>query len=213
MLGSIISGVGSLIGGNSAAKAAKKENDRQYDLARNSIKYRVEDAQNAGIHPLYAMGAPTLSSSMQSTGQMGQAVADAASAVGKGMSTSYQKEMERLNLANAEADLKSKQLRNADFVKQSMDSSNISRLANTDRTMKLGNGAEVTLAKDKTLAEENERIFGEAGGIYDWVNLFESLPYGKAVEAAKLHGRNHAQPKRNAMRKWWKTFKKKRGWN
>lgn len=28
----------------------------QYDFAQNSIKWRVNDAKNAGIHPLYAMG-------------------------------------------------------------------------------------------------------------------------------------------------------------
>ncbi len=41
----------------------QKFNQQQYDLARHSIQYRVQDAKEAGIHPLYALGAQTMSSS------------------------------------------------------------------------------------------------------------------------------------------------------
>lgn len=83
MLGNIIGGISSLIGGamgssatkdaNEAARAANelayqraerdKEIDREYQerFARSGIQWRVEDAKAAGIHPLYALGANTSS--------------------------------------------------------------------------------------------------------------------------------------------------------
>ena len=72
LLGAAIGAIGSIVDN----KANKKQADRQYDLARNSIKYRVEDAKNAGIHPLYALGAPTIQSAT-STSSVGQGMADA----------------------------------------------------------------------------------------------------------------------------------------
>ena len=209
--------MGSLIGGMISSKSAKKENDRQYDLARNSIKYRVEDAQNAGIHPLYAMGAPTLSSSSQ-TDTMGQAVADASTQAGKAMSSGYQKEMEKLNLENARADLRSKQLRNADFVKQSLSASNLSRLTEIGNTkhdgdlLKMGGG--VTLKKKYTPASEVEDYLGETGIPYSIWNtidhLMEDAP--KAGESLKSIGKNITHKKRHQVSRWWREFKRKRGW-
>jgi len=39
----------------------EKEEDWQSKVLHNSIKWRVEDAKRAGIHPLYAIGAPSMS--------------------------------------------------------------------------------------------------------------------------------------------------------
>lgn len=65
MIDSIIAGVTSLIGGDSATRSADKQNklnyDRQKEFAKNSIQWRVQDAQAAGISPLAAMGGPTMS--------------------------------------------------------------------------------------------------------------------------------------------------------
>lgn len=74
MLGSLISAganiIGGLIGAKSAESAkdatvAQSEADRalQQEFAKQGIRWRVEDAKAAGIHPLYALGAqiPTYS--------------------------------------------------------------------------------------------------------------------------------------------------------
>lgn len=72
MIGQIISAGASLIGGlfnkSSADKAAEqnmmiaRENQAmQREFAQNGIRWKVEDAKAAGIHPVYAMGAPTTS--------------------------------------------------------------------------------------------------------------------------------------------------------
>lgn len=72
MLGSLIGLAGSLIGG-SMAKSAQEDANRinqenairqealQREFAQQGIQWKVADAQKAGIHPLYALGANTVS--------------------------------------------------------------------------------------------------------------------------------------------------------
>lgn len=43
----------------------------QYDFAQHAIEWKVKDAQAAGIHPLYALGAPTMSFQPTVTGGAG----------------------------------------------------------------------------------------------------------------------------------------------
>lgn len=72
MIGNVISAGASLIGGlfgRDSAKDAQASNERmaqqniamQREFAQNGIRWKVEDAKAAGIHPVYAMGAPTTS--------------------------------------------------------------------------------------------------------------------------------------------------------
>lgn len=62
-LGSIVSAVGSIAGGilgaNSAQNVAGMNYEAQKEFAQNGIRWKVEDAKRAGIHPLYALGAST----------------------------------------------------------------------------------------------------------------------------------------------------------
>lgn len=63
MLGSILGAVGGLVGSifgaNKAEEAAEKQAQLQREFAQNGIRWKVEDAKQAGIHPLYALGANT----------------------------------------------------------------------------------------------------------------------------------------------------------
>lgn len=68
----LIGGALSLFGG---AKSDAANKDLQMKFAKNAIQWKVEDAKKAGIHPLYALGAPTMSPSV-SVGQTGAALAD-----------------------------------------------------------------------------------------------------------------------------------------
>lgn len=72
MLGNLISAGASLIGGlfgkSSADKAAaqnlaiaQQNMKMQKEFAQEGIRWKVEDAKKAGIHPVYALGAPTTS--------------------------------------------------------------------------------------------------------------------------------------------------------
>lgn len=72
MLGALI-GAGasiasSLFGSSSASKARKQEAQTQREFAQNGIQWKVEDAKKAGIHPVYALGANTVSYAPQSVG-------------------------------------------------------------------------------------------------------------------------------------------------
>lgn len=63
MLGSIISTVGNLLGGLLGRQSQSEANAQnialQKQFAQQGIRWRVEDAKAAGIHPLYALGANT----------------------------------------------------------------------------------------------------------------------------------------------------------
>lgn len=83
MLGSIISAGANLLGGlmgKNSADSAQRSNEEmnarnirlQREFAQNGIRWKVDDARAAGIHPLYALGAPTVSYQPASVG----AVAD-----------------------------------------------------------------------------------------------------------------------------------------
>jgi len=71
MLGSIIGGAlslaGGLIGSKQQADAVGDANANnaalQREFAQKGIRWRVEDAKAAGIHPLFAIGAPPISAS------------------------------------------------------------------------------------------------------------------------------------------------------
>lgn len=79
MIGPIISGIGSLVGGVLGYQGQKQANEiaqqnaerniqLQKDFAQQGIRWKVEDAKAAGIHPLYALGASTSSFSPVSVG-------------------------------------------------------------------------------------------------------------------------------------------------
>lgn len=79
MLGSILGAVGSIAGGllgNKAQKdaneAAERQNERnialQKEFAQSGIQWKVKDAEAAGVHPLFALGAQTTSFSPSSVG-------------------------------------------------------------------------------------------------------------------------------------------------
>lgn len=71
MLGSLISAGASILGGILGNSAADKQMEMQKDFAQKGIRWRVNDAKAAGIHPLYALGAPTMSYSPVATGDFG----------------------------------------------------------------------------------------------------------------------------------------------
>lgn len=96
LIGSALIGAGSsllggLFGKKSADKAAKlnaAQNERAFQFAddqfRTSIQTRVKDAKAAGIHPLYAIGAPGSSVGFSTT------PAESGSALGEGLSRAGQ---------------------------------------------------------------------------------------------------------------------------
>lgn len=68
MWGELAAAAGNIIGGLFGQNAADKQMDMQKEFAQKGIRWRVNDAQKAGIHPLYALGANTTSYSPVSVG-------------------------------------------------------------------------------------------------------------------------------------------------
>lgn len=128
VLGSIISAVAGLIGGSRAAGAASsatmdanasnrqinRENIAMQKLfAQEGIRWKVADAKAAGIHPLYALGANTVSFQPSSIGAIPDmskadkwnALRDAGQDIGRAISakqTTAERLQERLLLAQIE---------------------------------------------------------------------------------------------------------------
>lgn len=96
-LGSVVSAVGSIAGGilgaNSAQNVAGMNYEAQKEFAQNGIRWKVEDAKRAGIHPLYALGASTQGYSPTAgyTGDYG--ISDAAAHLGQGYERAQQAKM------------------------------------------------------------------------------------------------------------------------
>lgn len=80
MLGPILGAVGSIAGSLLSKSASDKNNatirdnarrqeELQREFAQSGIQWKVDDAKKAGIHPLYALGANTVSYSPNTIGQ------------------------------------------------------------------------------------------------------------------------------------------------
>lgn len=99
---------------NAKAEAAAAANiAMQKEFAQNGIRWKVEDAKAAGIHPLYALGASSPSFSPVSVGtapdmSMPSAMADMGQNISRAVSatrTAPEKEMATIQLAQAKAQL------------------------------------------------------------------------------------------------------------
>lgn len=83
MLGAILGGIGSIAGHFLNKSAADKNIENQKLFAQKGIQWKVADATKAGLHPLAALGANTMSFNPVSTGDMGGPLADMGQNVGR----------------------------------------------------------------------------------------------------------------------------------
>jgi len=112
--GSLLGAVGSFFGGKSEAKAQRESNERNYEMqkefAQNGIQWKVKDAKKAGIHPLYAIGAPSMSASPSFASEGNSGIGQAAQHLGNAVSARQdkimqsKKEQAELDLLHAQAD-------------------------------------------------------------------------------------------------------------
>lgn len=99
--GNLIGGViNHVLGSKQEKQMWQKNYDAQKEFAQNSIQWRVQDAEKAGIHPLYAMGnSPGYTpSSMTTSGGIGEGIANASNAFAQTMG---QLQMQNAYLQNA----------------------------------------------------------------------------------------------------------------
>lgn len=98
-----LSAAGSIAGGIMSAKQAKKWRKLQKDIAQKQIRWRVEDAKAAGIHPLAAVGiSPSSGTGFVSAGDYG--VGDALDSMGQAMRAQGAMTPEEKRIMRAKAD-------------------------------------------------------------------------------------------------------------
>lgn len=103
MLGSIIGGalgaVGSLFGQSKEQKAQEK-------FAKNGIQWKVADAKEAGIHPLFALGANTVSYSPMGLGStLGSLGSEMGQDIGRSVAAGMSREQKSASFENSLAKL------------------------------------------------------------------------------------------------------------
>lgn len=158
----LVSGAASLIGGGISAITGKQARDREYErqkeFAQSGIRWRVEDAKAAGIHPIYAIGANTPTYSPQAAVGTDFGLSDAGQnisrAIEAGQTRAERQEMAQIQrryyeaqIDNVEAQTRQHEAQtdainqgiindalynNVDFIRQSY-------LASSDKVRSLGN--------------------------------------------------------------------------
>lgn len=83
MLGAILGGIGSIVGSVLNKKSADKQSKMQKEFAQEGIQWKVADAVKAGLHPLAALGANTMSYSPVQVGDMSSTLGDMGQNVGR----------------------------------------------------------------------------------------------------------------------------------
>lgn len=120
MLQALIPAAATIIGGLINKRAQSKANqanaqmaaqniEQQREFAQNGVRWKVEDAKRAGIHPLYALGAQTHSFSPVSVGAGAETgLGDSFQNLGQDLSRAYQ--ATRTNREREEVDLTARAL-------------------------------------------------------------------------------------------------------
>lgn len=146
MLGEIISGIigagASLIGGSQNRAAQEKANAAnlawsreqqarnealQKEFAQTGIRWKVDDAKSAGIHPLYALGAQTTSfapsvvGADQQPASMGDSIASAGQSIGRAVEAGMTRQERAVSGAQTALSLEKAQLEN-DLLRTEIDS-------------------------------------------------------------------------------------------
>lgn len=109
LIGGAISALGSLFGGRQSNKAndriARRQEALQKEFAQHGIRWKVEDAKAAGLHPLFALGSqPAQYSPVAIQDSMGPAISDAGQHIGRAVAaTSTREERQLQSLAIQEA--------------------------------------------------------------------------------------------------------------
>lgn len=85
---------GSFLSSRAAEERANQNTMQQLAFARHGLKWKVEDAKEAGIHPLYALGASTHSFSPVSVGDtsIGSGLAAAGQDISRGLMATRSKD-------------------------------------------------------------------------------------------------------------------------
>lgn len=83
MFAALAQGLGSLVGAGASLWGADEDRKMQEKFAKNGIQWKVADAEKAGVHPLFALGASTSQYSPVGVGDAGTHLAQTGQDVGR----------------------------------------------------------------------------------------------------------------------------------
>lgn len=119
VIGALGSVAGGLIGSSSQKKLTRANIDLQRDFARHGISWRVQDAKEAGLHPLAALGSfPSSASPVVLEDPMGKSIADAGQDI-SGAAQRVQTTDQRLS-TRLQQELLASEIRNKDAETQAI---------------------------------------------------------------------------------------------
>lgn len=123
-----LAGLGAAIGANILAskeqsraneRAQAKNRDAQEEFARMGVRWKVEDAKAAGIHPLYALGANTMSFTPSYVGDTSQAdmIRDTGQNINRAIQATATQEEREVNQLRLEGMRLDNQMKKAEIAK------------------------------------------------------------------------------------------------
>lgn len=209
-IGAIGSLVGSIFGADKAKDAAREQAALQREFAQNGIRWKVEDAKAAGIHPLYALGAQTTAYSPVTVGGadwggVGQNIGSAIGAMTtpKEKADGFAKTVQDLTLQKMglENEVLASQLRmiNQPGRGPGMPGATlIPGQGSTGQTIKIA-GNTVQIDNNTSDAQVGEDRYGEIGGeviggiaaVSDALKAIEPYRPGKASTQEKIYRQNY----------------------
>lgn len=210
MLSSILSAAGGIASSLFGASEAKKNREKQDQYMLNGISYKVADAKRAGIHPLYALGANTMSFSPVSAGgpdvsflgDMGQNIDRARSATSGPAVRGAARVLEGLTLerASLENDKLRSEIRRMNSAGTppglpDLAPADLSSMVPGWQTLR----PELGQAAENAYSEAGGELFGGVGFTGDYFRNLKRLapgavPYLKKVWGPYFPARNYSRP-------------------
>lgn len=190
MLGSLLGLGGSIIGKIFDNNAADDQAKLQKEFAQNSIQWKVADATKAGLHPLAALGANTMSYSPQQVGGMAETLGNAGQNIGRAISATTNG-TERMTGQMAALQLERAGLEN-DLLRSQISQINLNPPMPTDggagqlipgqaqtQELVLAGGDKIKLPPGMTAdsGQKNEDALGDTGG--EALNAYNTWKTGK----------------------------------
>lgn len=202
MLGELISAGSSLLGGLFGKKSADKANDKniklQKEFAQSGIQWKVADAKAAGVHPLAALGASTVSFSPSVVGDnsLGAGVSNMGQDIGRAINSTRTAEQRSSAMAQTLAaeqlkglrlDNEGKAIQNAALASQTVRNSAVgapfpsaSGTTNTgvpgqatSKGIRLA-GVPIPIDPQTSPSSATTNIFGDDPDVGGWVNMIRS---------------------------------------
>lgn len=171
LLGALVGAGASLIGGAMSSNATREAGDRNYEaqkeFAKNGLRWKIRDAKRAGIHPMYAVGAPTQAFAPSYVGDtsMGDGLAASGQDIGRAVAATqtsserqYDATLQQLALDRAGLEnelLRSQIARNAAAIGPAFPSANGAALSGNDLvSSQMGKNVVSNVLPDVTLNDQ-----------------------------------------------------------